>query len=206
MPFFNQNNSHKSAVEKINEAKSLLVKKQIAEEQTTFFLEMLNDRIDDFETALKEKHDPYEREQIIEQYNRFAKALFHCLSKPEFTPFYINNYHNLNYYPVGIDEKVKKDSLRHNISIAGTVLGAALILASFAAFAFNPLIGAILLPIGITLLAPACFSLVTPEPLDLTSKKFEEKIIFQTGAKLIKPSLNFDELHELDAPIYAKVM
>ncbi|KTC93961.1 hypothetical protein [Legionella cincinnatiensis] len=201
MPFF-QKNSHTTAVEKINAAKNLLAQKQLTEEQTEFFFEMLNARINDFETALKKNLESYEREQIIDQYNRFAKALFHCLSKPESTLFYTNNYHNFKYYPVGINDVIKKDPINQNISIATAVLGAALILASLAAFAFNPLIGAILLPIGITLLAPACLYLLTPESLDTTSKKLEEKIIFQTGAKLIKPSLNFDEMQELDTSEY----
>lgn len=63
------------------------MQKQLTEEQTEFFFDMLNARINDFETALKEKQESYEREQIIEQYNRFAKTLFHCLSKPQSTLF-----------------------------------------------------------------------------------------------------------------------
>ncbi|KTD63131.1 23, 7 kDa protein [Legionella santicrucis] len=211
MPFF-QKNSHKTAVEKINAAKNLLVQKQLTEKQTEFFFEMLNARINDFETALKEKQESSEREQIIEQYNRFAKALFHCLSKPESTLFYTKNYHDFKYYhPVGVKDVIKKDPIKQNISITTAILGAALILASLVAFAFNPLIGAILLPIGITLLAPACLYLLTPESLDTTSKKLEEKIIFQTGAKLIKSSINFDEMQELDTfvptfdtPVYTR--
>ncbi|CBJ12073.1 hypothetical protein LLO_1697 [Legionella longbeachae NSW150] len=201
MPFF-QKNSHATAVEKINAAKKLLVQKQLAEEQTDFFLDMLNARINDFETALKEKHEFYEREQIIEQYNRFAKTLFKCLSKPESTLFYTDNYHNSKYHPVGINDVIKKEPIKNNISIATAFLGAALILASLPAFAFNPLIGAILLPIGITLLAPACLYLLTPELLDTTSKKLEEKIIFQTGAKLIDPSVKFDEMQDIDTSVY----
>lgn len=212
MPFF-QKNSYATAVEKINAAKNLLVQKQLEEEQTEFFFDMLNARINDFETALKEKHESYERDQIIEQYNRFAKALFHCLSKPESTLFYTNNYHNQKYHPVGINDVIKKDPIKQNIAIATAILGAALILASLAAFAFNPLIGAILLPVGITLLAPACLYLLTPELLDTTSKKLEEKIILQTGANLINPSVKIDEMQEFDTsmypfdtPIYTKAM
>lgn len=201
MPFF-QKNTYTTAVEKINAAKNLLMQKQLTEEQTEFFFDMLNARINDFETALKEKQESYEREQIIEQYNRFAKTLFHCLSKPQSTLFYTNNYHNQKYHPVGINEVIKKEPIKQNISIATAVLGAALILASLASFAFNPLIGAILLPLGIMLLAPACLYLLTPEPLDTTPKKLEEKIIFQTGSNLINPSVKFEEMQELDVSVY----
>lgn len=167
---------------------------------------MLQLRINDFEKALKENQDPFEREQVIQQYNRFAKTLHLCLSRPGFTTFYAMNYFKFRYHPVGINDAITPEPIRHNISLAATILGATLILASFAAFAFNPLIGAILLPIGITLLAPGCISLFIPDPPDTSTKKLEENIIFQTGAKLIEPSLTFDETHKNEGHMYVSVM
>ncbi|MCE0723822.1 MULTISPECIES: hypothetical protein [Legionella] len=203
MPFFPKKYTHKSVLNKIQEAKDLLA--DIGKEKKSFFLEMLRLRIEDFELALKENSDLGEQQLILEQYNRFAQTLYSCLSHPNHTVFYISSYHNQKYYPVGISEVIE-EPVRHKISLAGAILGAALILASFAAFAFNPLIGAILLPIGIALLVPAVASLLTPDPFNTEPKKFEENILFQTGAKLIDPSLSFNETQEHTGQLHLRVI
>jgi hypothetical protein len=187
--FFNKKYTYASAKKLITEAKELLG--NIKEKEKLEFLEMLQLRVDDFESVLQEEHSADEKEIIIEQYNRFAKTLHSCLSRPEYTFIYTLSYHNYKYYPIGVE--AQPEPIRHNISLAAIILGLALILASLAAFAFNPTIGAILLPIGITLLIPGSFSFMTPGIPDCSAKKMEEKIIFETGAKLMKPSVIFED-------------
>lgn len=190
MPLFQEKYTHKSALDKIKEAKNLLT--HIEQEKKFVFFAMLQIRIDEFELALKDDINLSEKQQLLEQYNQFAKTVYLCLSRPSLTGFYISIYHNQKYYPVGVSEVIE-EPFRYKISLTAAILGSALILGAFAAFAFNPLIGAILLPIGIALLAPAVASLLTPDPFNTVPKKLEEKMLFQTGAKLIDPSLSFDE-------------
>ncbi|AWN74355.1 hypothetical protein LEAN103870_02720 [Legionella anisa] len=202
MPFFSKKYTHKSALDKIKEAKNLLA--HIEQEKKFAFFEMLQLRIDEFELALKGDVDSSETQSILEQYNQFAKTVHLCLSHPKLTGFYISSYHNQKYYPVGISEVIE-EPVRHKISLAATILGAALILTSLIAFPFNPLISAILLPIGISLLAPAVASLLTPDPFNTAPKKLEEKMLFQAGAKLIDPSLSFDEPQEYEGRLQANL-
>jgi hypothetical protein len=196
MHFFTQNYTRETARKKIELTKQLLMK--IDDEDKAIFLEMLQQRINEFETALQENQDPAEEDQIIQQYNRFTKTVHLCISRPKTASFYIGTYQNFRYYPVGINDTPTPDLIRRPISLTGAIFGAALILASCVAFAFNPLIGAILLPIGIAILALSCASLFLPDSPDTSSKKTEEKIIFETGAKLIDPLLTFDEMPEYD--------
>lgn len=203
MSFFPKKYTHKSVSDKIEEAKKLLT--HIEKEKKFVFLEILQLRIDDFELALKENTDSGEQQRILEQYNRFAQTLHLCLSHPTLADTYISSYHKQKYYPVGISEVIK-EPIRYKISLAAATLGAALILASCIAFPFNPLIGVILLPIGISLLAPAVASLLTPDPFNTAPKKLEEKILFQTGAKLIDPFLFFDETQEYNGQLQLSVI
>ncbi|HHF7375042.1 hypothetical protein [Legionella bozemanae] len=203
MSFFPKKYTHKSVLDKIGEAKKLLA--HIEKEKKSVFLEMLQLRIDDFELALKKNPDPGEQQRLLEQYNRFAQTLHLCLSRPTLTNSYINSYHHQKYYPVGISEVIE-EPIRYKISLAAATLGTALILASCITFPFNPLVSVILLPIGISLLAPAVASLLTPDPLNTAPKKLEEKILFQTGAKLIDPSLSFDETQKYDGALQLSVI
>ncbi|KTD41258.1 hypothetical protein [Legionella parisiensis] len=203
MSFFPKNYTHKSVLDKMEEAKKLLT--HIDKEKKSVFLEMLKLRIEDFELALKENTDPGEQQRILGQYYRFAQTLHLCLSRPTLTDAYINSYHNQKYYPVGISEIID-EPIRYKISLTAAIIGAALILASCIAFPFNPLIGVILLPIGISLLAPAVASLLTPDPLNTAPKKLEEKIVIQTGAKLIDPFLSFDETQEYKGQLQLNVI
>jgi hypothetical protein len=204
MYFFIHHYTPETARKKIDLAKQLLV--HIDNENKNIFLEMLQQRIDEFETAMEKNQDPGETDQIIQQYNRFAKTLHQCISRPQAASYYIGSYQNFKYYPVGIDDTPTPDPVRRAISLTGAILGATLILASCIAFAFNPLIGAILLPIGIILLATSCASLFFPDSPDTSAKKLEEELIFQSGVKLLDPALTFDEMPEYDDQIQAKML
>ncbi|MCW8407543.1 hypothetical protein OQJ13_00965 [Legionella sp. PATHC035] len=191
--FFSKKYTHNSVKEEIKQAKDLLNDKDETVKSTFFIL--LQDRIDDYEKALREASDPCEQQRIIDQYHRFAKTVLDCLSKPKETPGHLRFYFDSrNYYPVGVTE-VTEEPIRHHISLAASILGAALILASIATFFVNPLFTAILLPIGISLLVPGLFSLKNPNSLDPTRKIEQEKDIFEVGARLIDPKFDEDQQH-----------
>ncbi|WP_454783770.1 lpg1689 family Dot/Icm T4SS effector [Legionella sp. WA2024007413] len=187
--FYKPKYTHESVSDMINKALKLLIE----ENNKNAFLDLLALRRQEFETALKQNPDPFETQRILAQYYVFAKTLSKCISDSPKTSTYVDSYLNhKNYYPVGVT-KVIEEPFRHNISLAATILGAALILASFAALFFNPLITAILLPIGISLLAPGVASLLTPGPLDTSEVKGLEKLIFEAAAKVNNPELDFDD-------------
>ncbi|CAM2837983.1 Integral membrane protein (PIN domain superfamily) [Legionella steigerwaltii] len=189
--FFPKKYTHESVLVEIKRVKDFLKDKEETDKSAFFIL--LQYRIEDFERALKETPDPYEKQRIIDQYHRFAKTVLSCLSKPKDTDSYISTYFDAkNYYPVGVTEVIQ-EPIRHNISLAATILGAALILASIAAIWINPLITAILLPIGITILAPGGTSLLISSPLDPSAKQTEEKQIFEAGARVIDPKFDADQ-------------
>lgn len=195
--FYSKKYTHQSVMMEIKEAKDLLKDKEETDKSAFFIL--LQVRMDDFEKALKETSDSYEQQRIIDQYHRFAKTVLDCLSKPKETPGHLRIYFDSrNYYPVGVTE-VTKEPIRHHISLAVTILGAALIIASIATLFVNPLFTAILLPIGISLLAPGLFSLLNPNSLDPSSKQEVEKQIFEVGARLIDPK--FDEDQQYTTPL-----
>lgn len=154
MPLLFKKLSVQTVEERMKQALNLLA--EIDEKQKDVFLTLLNARIEDFKAALKkEELSDSEKEQIITQYNRFANTLFHCLKFPKSSSLYITNYHNQRYYPVGID-KVQEPSRVQRYGSSGTAItGASLILASMIVFAFNPIAGAVLLAIGVALLAPS---------------------------------------------------
>ncbi|WP_454780808.1 lpg1689 family Dot/Icm T4SS effector [Legionella sp. WA2022007384] len=201
--FYKQKNiyTYESISDEIKNALKLLVNQ---DDQYKAFLEMLELRKEDFNKALKQTTDPYEIKRILEQYHRFAKTLSSCLSTPHNAAYIIDSYHkNKNYYPVGAT-KVIEEPFRHNISLAATILGSALILASIAAIWINPLITAILLPIGITMLAPGGASLLIPGPIDTSEIKSLEKLVFQAGVQVNNPQLSFDETQGY-TPQYASI-
>lgn len=181
----------KTAAQRIEQAKSLL--NDIAQESKAHFLFLLAQRIADFSTALDKKDlSKIEREEIIKQFNQFANHLYSCLLHPQNTTSVLTHYHSMQrYYYVGIDKPQTHESGTYYAALSGTILGAVLILASLIAFALNPLIATVLLPIGITLLAPCSFALSAGDPIDCTEKKQEEVELFQIGAQLRDPSLNF---------------
>jgi hypothetical protein len=185
-PLFSHAPTRKQVEQKINDAKQLLLQNTI-EDNEDFFL-MLDQRISDFTNALAPKSSlsKSDKHDVLLQYHRFAKTLYACLNSPARAHSYINNYFNKIYYPVGVDEYYKPSHAKYYGSRAGTTVGAALILASFAAFTFSPLIATIMLPIGITVLAPSLFALCVPEMLNPTQKKIEEQLIFDTGVSILQ--------------------
>ncbi|MDR3501799.1 MAG: hypothetical protein P4L79_04375 [Legionella sp.] len=194
-PLFSHTPTRKQIEQKINDAKQLLAPSAI-EDNKAFFL-MLDQRISDFTTALDSKNNlsKSDKTQVLLQYHRFAKTLYACLNSPARAQSHINGYFNQVYYPVGVDEYYKPGPVKYYGSIAGTTVGAALVLASFATLAFSPLIAAIMLPIGITILAPSLFALCIPEMLDTTMKKIDEQLIFDTGISVLqKPQDDEDDL------------
>ncbi|KTD35274.1 23, 7 kDa protein [Legionella moravica] len=191
--------------QKINRAIHLL--DDIHSKEKELFLSELRNRISDFEKELANDEISFdEKEQILIQYNRFARTLVHCMKSPDRASDSINYYHRFKYYPVGIEDTMKPSLLLQNSSIALLGIGVALLAVSIPAFLFNPAIGSIALSIAITMLFPSCFYLMTPESPDTTRKKSEEKHIFQQAAQLIKPELTFNDefdTPESSSPIYA---
>ncbi|WP_058535233.1 lpg1689 family Dot/Icm T4SS effector [Legionella saoudiensis] len=188
---FNHIPTRKQVELKISEAKQLLIKNSI-DDNEVFFL-MLDQRISDFTTALDSKSlSQSDKTDVLLQYNRFAKTLYNCFNHPTKAQAHIESYFKQIYYPVGVDQYYEPGPVKYYGSIAGTTLGAALILASMAAFAFSPLTAAVLLPIGITILTPSLFALCVPEMLDPTQKKIEERLIFDTGVSILQNQPNVE--------------
>lgn len=193
---FFSNLVNKSAIEnKINHAKNLL--KSIENIEKEYFLTQLTARISDFEIELLSNDlNAFEKEQVLLQYDRFAKALVSCIEHPERTPQLIRYYHKPGYYPVGIHDREKPSILIQNTALATVGIGFALLASSIPAFVCNPALGAIFLSAAITLLFPNCFYLMTPESTNTLQKKEEEKELFESGAKLIKPDLDFNDAQQ----------
>ncbi len=183
----------KSAIEnKINQVKKLLA--PVASEQKGKFLLLLATRIGDFEVELEnESLNDYEKQEILAQYNRFAKALEHCIQRPERASQAIRYYLKSKYYPVGINDMEKPNIPLQNAALATVITGMALLASAIPAFVFNPALGAILLSVAFTILFPSCFYLMTPQSPDMTKMKEEERELFEEGAKLMKPDLEFYE-------------
>ncbi|MFJ1267729.1 hypothetical protein ACD661_04040 [Legionella lytica] len=200
-PLFNRTPTRRQVEQKINDAKQLLSPKSI--EDNELFLQMLDQRISDFTHALSPQSElsKSDKNDVLLQYYRFAKTLYACLNNPTRAQMYINGYFNQFYYPVGVDEYYQPGPGKYYGSRAGTALGGSLILASLAAFAFSPLIAAIMLPIGITILAPSLFALWVPEMLDPTEKKIEERLIFDTGVSMLQ-SQAINEVDQQNAQHY----
>lgn len=186
-----------SQVDKVEVDRTIERAKALAAELDTpskeLFMSRLLSRISDFESELLSgEPSQAEKEQILAQYNRFAKALIHCMTRPQFASNSIRYYFNQRYYPVGIHDTEKPNPLVRSIAIAATATGFALLFSTIPAFIFNPAFGAILLSIAITLLLPGCFSLYIPESPNTSKKKDEERCLLQQSAQLIDPEIIFD--------------
>lgn len=175
-PLFSPTPTRKQVEQKISDAKQLLPQNAM-EDDNAFFL-MLDQRISDFTLALDSRNNlsKSDKTDVLWQYYRFAKTLHACLNNPAKAQYYTNSYFNQIYFPVGVDEYHTPSPVKYYGSIAGTTVGASLIMASFAALVFSPLISAIMLPIGITILAPSLFALCVPEMLDTTQKKLKSRL------------------------------
>lgn len=187
---------------KLTQAKNLIADKSNTD--TERFLGRLALRVNEFTTALNDKTlSELDKEEILSQYYRFAQTLYKCLHHPESGPIYTSIYFNHRYHPVSVHQHSTLDSIKYYGSITATTLGAALILASLASFLFNPMLATVLLPIGITLLAPSLFSLCLAETPDLSGKKREEQLIFDEGIKLKMQQIeqNDDDVANHEIPI-----
>ncbi|MCL9683735.1 hypothetical protein [Legionella maioricensis] len=186
-----------SVVQKIEQAKSLLA--DIEDGKKRYFLSLLQKRINDFESELSSHTiSPFEKEQVLEQYSRFAKTLHQCLEYPWGAGSSIYYYHRQYYYLVGSHDAAKPNHLTKEICLASVGLCISLVIGSIPVCAFNPVIGAILLLVAIPLLFPSCFFLFIPDAPDSVKKKQEEITLFQEGAKLIRPDLVFEEESDIN--------
>jgi hypothetical protein len=157
------------------------------------FLTQLRARISDFESDLaSDKLSQEEKEQVLAQYDRFAKALIHCMTKPQAASSSIKYYFNQYYYPVGILDTQKPEPVLHSLAIGAAITGFTLLFSAIPAFIINPVFGASLMALAISMLLPGCFFLCTPDSPDTSKKKDQEKTLLQRSAQLIDPAITFD--------------
>ncbi|CEG57105.1 lpg1689 family Dot/Icm T4SS effector [Legionella fallonii] len=181
-----------SIEQRIKQAKDLL--KSIEPTRTKHFLLLLQQRINDFEgELLSNEISSSEKESILEQYDRFAQTILRCLQYPSIAMYFISQYHKNFYYPVGVTDANKPSELDYDLAIASMSLGISLLISSIMVFICTPAIGAIMLAVGVILLFPSCYSLLTPNSPDTIKKIEEEKVLFQIGAQIIKPDLVVEE-------------
>jgi len=195
--FFSKKSILESAEEKITTAKNLL--ESIDEEKKSVLITLIDDRIQEFKDALSDDNATcYEKNKIKKQYYKFANTLYHCVHKPELASCHIIQYFDFNYYPVGIKDIEKTEPINRNLSFTAAGLGVALVISSIPTFMFNPLIGIVLLSVGITLLLPTFFSLIIPDSLDTRAKKTEEKGLFEMAVQLKKPTIKREQDQEYE--------
>lgn len=175
----------------IERAKALAVASEHSSKE--LFIAQLRARISDFEAELASVTlSPEEKEQVLAQYDRFAKALIHCMTKPQSASNSIKYYFNQKYYPVGILDTQKPEPALHNLAISAAIIGFTLLFSAIPAFIINPAWGAALMALAISLLLPGCFFLSTPDSPDTSKKKDQEKSLFQRSAQLVDPEITFE--------------
>ncbi|WP_298624506.1 hypothetical protein [uncultured Legionella sp.] len=193
--FFSNLVNRSSIENKIDYVKNRI--KSINDTHKEYFLLQLTIRLSDFEVELLSNTlNPYEKEEVLHQYNRFAKTLVTCIEHPERTPAAIKYYHMSRYYPVGIHDIEKPDFELQNVALAAAVLGLSLLATSIPVFICNPALGAGMLSAAIILIYPSCFYLMTPKSPNTIQKKGEEKEFFELAAQLIKPDLVCNEAQQ----------
>ncbi|HAZ7572492.1 hypothetical protein OQJ02_07950 [Legionella sp. PATHC032] len=189
---FSHNKSQESIDGLIEQVKQLL--NHVEMKQKAYFLNLLTIRVSEFQNELEsETSNTFNKQQILIQYEKFAKTLLICIKQPERTSSAIHNYHKGFYYPVAIHDKIKPDPTIEHVAIATVGVSLALLLSSIPTFIFNPLLGVIMVSLAVTLLLPSGFCLLIPDSPDTTRKKEEEKRIFVEGAKLINPDAPVEE-------------
>ncbi|HAT8180611.1 TPA: hypothetical protein JA361_14435, partial [Legionella pneumophila] len=192
---FSYHKSQESIDSLIEQVKKLL--NHVEMKQKAYFLNLLTLRVSEFQNELKlEASNTINKQQILIQYEKFAKTLLICIKQPERAFSAIHNYHKGFYYPVAVHDKIKPDPTIENAAIATLGVSFALLLGSIPTFIFNPLFGVIMVSLAVTLLLPSGFYLLIPDSPDTTRKKEEEKRIFVEGAKLINPDASFEEFDE----------
>lgn len=187
---FPSSSTPKSAEKNLDSAVSLL--KNIEPSRKKYFLELLQNRKNDFENELSKTNiTSFERQMIVDQYSRFAKTVLHCIETPENAPGSIDYYFRQRYYNVGITDTIKPNPVTRSIAIGITGIGVALLIGAIPAFFVNPLVSLIMVAVAISILLPSTFALLIPDSPDTAKKKEEEKLLLQEGAKLVKPELTF---------------
>lgn len=186
MPFFVDS----TAAKKINDAKKALREQKGNSGDIALLLEDLDARQNEFKKALNDpKSSLADRNDINLQYERFARAFYNCVHSPSSAQSHINGYlERQPYYPVGIPDNTMPNKPMNYASLAGAIIGTLLLITGFSMLAVNPMISFILLPIAVTLLAPSLLALFTPNPVDTTAKKKEEKTLFEAAAQAMEPS------------------
>ncbi|HAT6979282.1 TPA: hypothetical protein F8R96_07445 [Legionella pneumophila] len=192
---FSHHKSKESIDGLIEQAKQLL--NHVEMKQKAYFLNLLTLRVSEFQNELEsEASSTFNTQQILIQYEKFAKTLLICIKQPERTSSAIHNYQKGFYYPVAVHDKIKPDPTIENVAKATVGIGLTLLFGSIPTFIFNPLLGVIMVSLAVTLLLPSGFCLLIPDSPDTTRKKEEEKRIFVEGAKLINPDAPFEEFDE----------
>lgn len=177
---------------KIEQVRNIL--KNIELTKTHHVLLLLQQRVNDFtHELLSDEMSSSEKELVLEQYHRFAKTLLRCMNNPPNTMDFINHYHEKFYFPVGVNDTSKPSVIAHDLAVAAVTLGISLAVGSLVAFICNPILGAIMLAVGVTLLFPSCYSRLIPESPGTIKKKEEEKELFQAAAQVINPDLIFND-------------
>lgn len=184
--------THSAVDKKINSSKDLL--ENIEQSRKEEFIRLLQSRVNEFEKELDNPRIPrVEKTLVLEQFERFANILHRCLSHPERANASIRHYLNNRYYPVGVDDIKKPHREYASLAKTGLFLGVSLLIGAIPAFILNPIIGAIMLSVALTILLPSCFYLIIPESPDTSKKKEADRKLLQQGALLLKPDLQFEE-------------
>lgn len=206
MPFsYSKKITRQSVEDKITLALKFL--DEIPEERKKLFIDLVEVRKNDFIAALegnKIDDEEKEREKVLIQYHRFASTLYNCLQHPRVAHARMPFYFNLkNYHPVGTVVHDGANTTLFYSTFSGSSLGVSLIVGSIAAFAFNLLIGCVLLPLGMTLLATSiAIYYANNSHTNIDEVQHREKAIFQKGAQLLVPELTFQEQTEVNTGSY----
>lgn len=181
-----------SDVDKIINQTNKLIERKTNDTNRAFFIASLKARYSEFTTELQRNISQPGRNEILNQYYKFAKTVFKCLESPQRAKLSIARYLNSNYYPVGISDFTKPEPPMINAAWLGIEAGITLLLISLPLFAVNPVIAAILLATAVTVLLPSVFMVLTPDTPDVMKKKEQELKIFQDAAILMDPTLVFE--------------
>ncbi|KTD75171.1 hypothetical protein [Legionella waltersii] len=189
--FFSTATKESDVDDRIQQAKLLLNKKSTEQQLLIEFMAELEGRVNQFKTELLSKRTGlYEKEQILKQYSKFANTLMKCVKFPEQADQAIESYLNNSYYPVAVNEYIKPNPAVTRASWLGLGLGVALLLASLPLFALNPIVGAVMLAIAVTVLLPSLFILLAPDSPDVVKKKEEERLLFKNASLFADPSIS----------------
>lgn len=188
MSFFQKTITKESIDDIFKEIYEIISKKP--NEDKSVLIQLLNSRKKEFDDEFIATPSD---QLLLSQYRHFAKAINNCLRHPFQASSYIDHYlTRFDYYPVHITNVEKPNPFTRNLVIGAVSLGVALLLGAIPAFVFNPVIGAVLIAAAITCLLPSALYYFAPDSLDTTAKKEEERIILESAARLIDPTVQFE--------------